>query len=302
MKSSTRSFYEGIVHRAIERIAASLDEPLDLGQLAADAGLSPFHFHRVFRGMVGETPLDLSRRLRLERAAWRLSTEDAAVTEVALDAGYESHEAFTRAFRVTFGTPPSVFRARPNRRIEIAAPSGLHFRADGCLGAFVPRDTGGKDMNVDVLTMPDMRVGCVRHVGPYNQIGEAFARLGAIAGAAGLFVQPQPTMIALYHDAPDTTPPAELRSDAGVSVPTGVPMPSGLTEQRIAAGVYARTVHVGSYEQLGDTWARFLGEWLPASGRRLGSGPSYEIYRNDPSTTPKDQLQTEIYVPLASEA
>ena len=59
------------------------------------------------------------------------------------------------------------------------------------------------------------------------------------------------------------------------------------------------TVHVGPYEQLGDVWARFLGEWVPASGNRIGDGVSYEIYTNTPGQVPKQELRTELYVPLA---
>ena len=69
MKPETRSFYEQAVQRAIDEIVGNLDEALDLETLAAGAGLSPFHFHRMFRGMVGETTLELVRRLRSERAA-----------------------------------------------------------------------------------------------------------------------------------------------------------------------------------------------------------------------------------------
>ena len=154
-------------------------------------------------------------------------------------------------------------------------------------------------MDVEIIEMPELRVGAVPHVGPYNQISQAFGRLGAIAGPAGLFRQPGAAMIALYHDDPDSTPPDQLRSDAAIVVPEGVPLPAGLVEQRIAAGRYARTVHVGPYEQLGDVWARFMGEWLPASGHRLGAGASYEIYRNDPTKVPAAGLITELYISIA---
>lgn len=76
---------------ALARVVASLDEALDLGRLAREAALSPFHFHRIFRGMVGETPLELQRRLRLERAAFQLFAPGTSVTSIAFDAGYESH-------------------------------------------------------------------------------------------------------------------------------------------------------------------------------------------------------------------
>jgi AraC family transcriptional regulator len=267
--------------------------------LAADACLSPFHFHRVFRGMVGETTLELTRRLRMERAAWRLAHSECAVTAIAFDAGYDTHEAFTRAFRSSYSTSPSGFRQRKHPRIELAATCGVHFSAGGISPAFIPRDSGGQTMAVEIRDMPELRVATVRHIGPYNQIPQAFERLGAIAADAGLAPQPNTMMVAIYHDDPDSTPQDQLRSDAAITVPDGVTLPEGLVEQRLPAGRYASAVHVGPYERLGDAWARFMGEWLPASGHRVGEGSSYEIYRNNPRTTPKDQLVTEMYIPLA---
>jgi AraC family transcriptional regulator len=299
MKPETRSFYEDAVQRAIEHIARNLDEALDLETLASDACLSPFHFHRVFRGMVGETPLEVTRRLRIERAAWRLTQRENSVTQIAFDAGYETHEAFTRAFRACYSTSPSGFRLRKHPRIELAAPCGVHFDAGGRVPAFITRDSGGRTMHVEIKQMPERRVGTVRHVGPYNQIPEAFGRLGAIAGPAGLFRRPDAAMIALYHDDPDTTPQDQLRSDAAIAVAEDVPLPTGLVEQRIGAGRYACAEHVGPYEQLGDAWARLMGEWLPASGHRVGNGVSFELYKNDPTKVPKEELRTEMYIPIA---
>jgi AraC family transcriptional regulator len=298
MKPDTRSFYARAVQATIEHIAQHLDDALELQALARVACLSPFHFHRVFRGMVGETPLELARRLRLERAAWRLRDKERAITEIAFDAGYETHEAFTRAFRVSYSTSPSGFRLRKYPRIEIAAACGIHFAADGVIPAFIPRNSGGLTMDVEIKDMPELRVATVRHVGPYNQIPKAFERLGAVAGPAGL-LQHSSAMMAIYHDDPESTPQDQLRSDAALVVPEGITLPEGLVEQHIAAGRYAKTVHLGPYEQLGDAWARFLGEWVPASGNRIGDGVSYEIYKNTPAEVPKQDLRTELYVPLA---
>jgi AraC family transcriptional regulator len=298
MKPQTRSFYELAVQRTIEHIAGNLDEALDLETLADGACLSPFHFHRMFRGMVGETPLELIRRLRMERAAWKLIKSDSAVTEIAFDAGYETHEAFTRAFRGFFSTSPSGFRQKKYARFQIAATCGVHFDSGGHVPAFIPRDSGGQTMDVEIKQMPELRLGTVRHIGPYNQISKAFERLGSIVGPAGLF-QTAPTMLAVYHDDPDATPPDQLRSDAALVFSEDMTMPEGLVEQRLPEGRYAYAVHVGPYEQLGDAWARFMGEWLPASGHRIGAGMSYEIYRNTPMTAPKHELRTEMYISIA---
>lgn len=301
MKPATHSYYTDAVQRVIEHIVSHLGEALALETLAEQACLSPFHFHRVFRGMVGETPLELVRRLRLERAAWRLLQSDAPVTAIAFDAGYETHEAFTRAFRASYADSPSGFRRRTKMRIELAAPNGVHFRDDGRSQQFIPRDSGGRTMQVEIRKYPALRVGAVRHLGPYIQINEAFAKLGELSAPARLFERPGAQMVALFYDDPDTTPADQLRSDAAVVVAPEVELPKGLKEQRIAAGDYASTTHVGPYEQLGDTWARFMGEWLPASGRRIGDGVSYEVYHNTPMDTPKEQLRTELRIPLAAE-
>jgi AraC family transcriptional regulator len=307
VKPETQSFYQAAVQRAALRVVASLDEALDLERLARGAALSPFHFHRVFRGMLGETPLELHRRLRMERAAFRLLEEEASVTTIAVDAGYDTHEAFTRAFRSRYACSPTEFRQNGREpcagrerafQIEIAARSGIHFSARPSPSLIVHFSKGEHTMDVEKKQLPGMRVAALRHVGAYNRISEAFGRLGDIAGHAGL-LNGKPTMLALYYDDPESTPEAELRSDAAVAIAEDAKIPAGLTEQRIAAGRYACTRHVGSYESLGDTWSRFMGHWLPESGERMASGVSFEIYVNNPMEVPKDQLITDLYLPLS---
>ncbi len=308
MKPETRTFYEAAVVRAVDRVGRSLDEALDLHALAREAALSSFHFQRVFRGLVGETPLELHRRLRMERAAERLCRTRAGVTAIAFDAGYDTHEAFTRAFGQRYGVSPSAFRERGadaasachgGPPTELAARCGLHVR-DDCvdLGALT-LTTGGIAMDVTIETLPTRRLATVRHVGPYPQIAEAFHRLGTIAVERGLYPHLDPAMLALYHDDPETTPPAELRSDAALVVRDDVELPSGISEVTLPAGRYAKASHRGAYSGLGDTWARLMGEWLPRSGFRVGAGPSYEAYVNDPRTTATDDLVTDLYVPIA---
>ena len=153
-------------------------------------------------------------------------------------------------------------------------------------------------MNVEIKQLPAQRVAAVEHMGSYTRISEAFGRLGDIAGRAGLF-NDKPKLLALYHDDPKVTPEPKLRSDAGVAISEGVTLPEGLTEQRLPAGTYAVTTHRGPYEQLGDTWARFMGQWLPQSGKRMAPGVTFEVYLNTPMDVPKDQLITELYIPVA---
>src|SRR5215470_4720408 len=97
--------------RLLRDIGACVDTGPSLTTLASRAGASPFQLHRAFRALVGESPKQFTLRLRLERAATRLANRDASVLEVALSAGFNNHEVFTRAFRRHFGMSPSDYRA-----------------------------------------------------------------------------------------------------------------------------------------------------------------------------------------------
>jgi AraC family transcriptional regulator len=156
-------------------------------------------------------------------------------------------------------------------------------------------------MNVSIVQRPTLRVAACRHTGAYNGISEAFGRLHALAAPAGL-LREGAQMLAVYHDDPEITPEARLRSDAGLTVASDIRIPEGLTEVTIPGGRYAATTHVGPYETLGDAWARLMGEWLPRSGYRLGNGVSHEIYRNSPVDTPPEKLRTELLIPVVAEA
>ena len=156
-------------------------------------------------------------------------------------------------------------------------------------------------MNVTIVERPTLRVAACRHIGAYNRISEAFARLHAIVAPAGL-LREGAEMLGVFHDDPETTPEAQLRSDAGLTLSPDARVPEGLDEVTIPGGQYAVTTHIGPYETLGDAWARLMGEWLPRSGFRLGDGVSHEIYRNTPMDTPPGKLRTELLIPVVGEA
>lgn len=310
MRVETRQHYERLVLRAVDQLRASLDCGFDIAALGRAAFLSPLHFHRIFRGLIGETPGELHRRLRLERAACTLAATDHAVTRIALEAGYDAHESFTRAFAAAFGLSPSEFRARAHESptswgassaSTLASPCSIHFNADNAAAIRFSQEQA--KMNVTVETMPAKRVLAAEHRGPYNMISAAFARLDDALTAAKLDLGALECveMVALYHDDAETVPAAELRADAGIVVPAHVATPPGLHEVNIPAGRYARTLHQGPYEQLGDAWARFMGGWLVQSGHRIGAGSMYERYLNTPMNAAPHELLTELFLGLADD-
>src|SRR5262249_24900612 len=132
MRDDTHTTYHERILRVLVHVQERLDEDLPLEDLARVACFSPYHFHRVFTALVGESVKEHVRRLRRERAAHRLRHTDEPVTRIAFDAGFQAHESFTRAFRALFGVSPSRYRGahRP------PAPSRVHYRPDGKLTAF----------------------------------------------------------------------------------------------------------------------------------------------------------------------
>ena len=91
-------------------IREHIDEPLNRQVLADVAGFSVPHFHRIFTAYVGENITGYVRRERMVRAGRKLRMGAVDITEVALAAGYDSHAAFSKAFKQQFGITPSEFR------------------------------------------------------------------------------------------------------------------------------------------------------------------------------------------------
>jgi AraC family transcriptional regulator len=98
------------IHAVEQYISKHMDEPLDREVLAAVAGFSVSHFHRIFTAYTGENIAGYVRRVRMERAGRKLRMGAVDITEVALAAGYDTHAAFGKAFKRQFGLSPSEFR------------------------------------------------------------------------------------------------------------------------------------------------------------------------------------------------
>lgn len=299
MKPTTRLDYLERIRRVLRYAQEHLDEPLTPAHLAGLACLSRYHFHRVFSAMVGESIGEHVRRLRLERAAGQLRRTDRPVVDIALDAGYDAHEAFTRAFRDHFGQPPSVFRSQAGPLVFPPALCGVHYGPDEAVSRFVPLQENTQMIDVLIEPQPARHLLALAHVGDYQRISESFGRLAGMVGPLGL-IGPDSQWIGVYHDDPEDVPTEALRSHACVTVPAHVTTaPPGLELLDLPAGPAAIGVHVGPYRTLDTSYAWLFGQWMPSSGYELGDAPCYEVYVNDPGATPEAELITHICVPLA---
>src|SRR5580700_8224385 len=214
---TTWNDYKERILRVLTHVQEHLDEALDLEELARVACFSSFHFHRIFAAMTGEMIADHVRRLRLERAAMELRSAAKQVIQVALDAGYEAHEAFTRAFKAAYGVSPAEFRRATEPAAILAAPSGVHFRPGVPLTTFNTNHITTKVMKVITKKIKPMRVAYLRHVGPYEGTGPTWKDLMARL-SADKQIRKRSVFIGIGHDNPSVTPAAELRYDACITV------------------------------------------------------------------------------------
>ncbi|MBK1836933.1 AraC family transcriptional regulator [Azospirillum sp. YIM B02556] len=281
-KAGTRLDYGDRIDRVVVYIAAHLDEPLDLDRLAEVACFSPYHFHRVYRAITGETAAETLRRLRLHRAAGDLVRDGIAIPAIARRAGYGSVEAFTRAFGQGYGATPAAYRKRGRLNPPVPANHRLEDRM----------------YDVEIRDLPAHRIVGLPHTGPYMTIGVSFDRLYAWAYKQGL-VGPGTRSFAIYYDDPESVKPEELRSFAGLMLNPGVVEDGLIHGVDIPGGPHAVVRHKGPYAELGAVYRWLYGEWLPNSGHAPGDAPCYEEYLNNPRALPPAEWLTEICIPLA---
>ena len=259
-------------------MAGHLDEELDLETLAGVACLSPYHFHRIYRGLLGETVNETVRRLRLHRAAIDLLDRELSIERTARRSGYESQAAFTRAFRAEYGEPPARYRG--TRRI-----------------AQLDQARNPATYQVESIVLPKQRVAAIQHRGDYQLASNAFERLLTVAATTGLLT-PTTRTIGIFHDDPVSVPQKELRSTACITVPEKW-VPSGeLTEAYVEGGRYARIIHTGPYTELKTAYDWLYQTWLPGSTEELRDLPCLEEYLNDPRQVSAKDLKTAVMMPL----
>ncbi|SOD92179.1 AraC family transcriptional regulator [Caenispirillum bisanense] len=283
-RTATTLDYSRRIQAVIAHIGEHLDGDLSLERLADVACLSPFHFHRVYRHLTGETVAETIRRLRLARATADLVRGRGTLERVARRAGYGSVAAFTRAFGGTYGTTPAAYRAAG----RLVSPA-MH------VSPIADEDTS-MTYDVEIRDSAPLTLAAMRHTGPYMGIGAVFDRLYAWAAPRGLAGREAPG-IGLYWDDPGSVPEARLRSAAAIPVTTPVDDPAVET-LTLPAGPCAVIRHVGPYAELERSYLWLYREWLPQSGREPADQPCREVYLNDPRTTAPAELVTEIHLPL----
>jgi AraC family transcriptional regulator len=279
--SSRRTDYTERLSRVIHYIYDHLDEEIDLQKLAEVAHLSPYHWHRIYHALNGETIAATVKRLRLQRAAGFLAHTALPVEEVADKSGYDSLQSFTRVFKSVYGMPPAQYRKNG---------SHAHYQPP-----YRGKEPGMYE--VTIKTVPAMQAVTLSHVGPYMQIGKAFDLLYGWLATRNLMV-PGNRVVGIYYDDPAAVPEPQLRSRAGVVLKQPVTVEPPVQIADIPAGSYAVLRHKGPYADMKAAYDWLYGTWLVQSGREAADAPVFEEYLNNPRITAPTELLSDIYLPL----
>ena len=308
MSDGNRLDYEQRVNRVIDHIRAHLADELSLATLARVAAFSPFHFHRLFRAITGETLFGFVQRQRIEKAAGALHAHPhSSVLTVALDHGFSSAATFARAFRTHFGMSATQWRAggaaRWRARRQRDRKPGKRPRKRGKAGSATapqtPREKEGP-MRVQVRDLPAFHVAYMRYVGPYGAYGipALWTRLAAWMEPRGLNT-PGRVTLGVAHDDPAITSGERCRYDACVVVPVDFAPDRWVNVTDVPPGRHAVAGFIGAAHQIEAAWDRVFRAWLPGSGYEPDDRPCYELYRNDPSVDGKGRrFRCELCLPV----
>jgi AraC family transcriptional regulator len=268
--------------RALWFIESHFDQQLTLEDVAEACGVSRFHLSRVFGIATGRSVVRYIRGRRLSEAARALAAGAPDILAVALDAGYGSHEAFTRAFREQFGLTPEALRAHGNlKEIDLEEP----MRMDENLST-----------NLEPPRFENLNNLLIAGLGEFYDFG-------SIAGIPAQWQRFVPFLGNIAGQTGNETYGVCRASDGkleyicGVEVSEFAGVPAELTRVRIPPQRYAVFTHRGHITGIRGTWIAILNKWLPESGYREANTPEFEKYgpQFDPRT---GNGSLEIWIPI----
>ena len=303
VRQHTAMEYRRRVCLAMNFISMNLDTDLSLEVIAEAASFSVFHFHRVFKAVVGETISEFTRRLRLELAANRLlsnSLDD--ITQIAFDCGFSSSQNFAKAFRQHFGMTPTAYRKSKTGNKISKGENALSLQAmynSDTVFLNLSKNERRTTVNAEVREMPEYNVAYVRKMGAYGKetCEQAFGELMQWAGPKGYLSSG--AMLGVYWDNPEVTPPEKCRVDACVSVPKGTIPEGQIGVQLISGGPYAVCHFEIKTDSFQQAWVDAF-TWLVSNGYECDDKPCYELYHNNAEEHPEGKWIFDICIPLIS--
>lgn len=308
-KELSKQEYIARINRVMDYIGRNLDKPIDLSVMADIASFSPYHFHRIFTYIVGETPNNFVLRIKLEKAGQLLQdSPKVTISEIATQCGFGNNSSFSRAFRSYFGMSAKEFREQDKaiyikdgiryskncKPISKIGKNPQQINAQLCSVEFNKLII--MDTKIEIKQMPELNLIYCRHMGAFNKIGQAYENLFKWAIPRGL-VTPETKTVTVYHDDPSITSIDKVRQDASIIVKGDVKVEGEIGKSTVKGGKYA----VGRFEiketEFEEAWNTMC-SWFTESGYQPEDGSTYELYHNDYREHPEHRFIVDICIPV----
>lgn len=279
--------YRTAIARVLAHIDCHRDSKLDLDSLTKVARVSKFHFHRVFKAYMGISLGQYVKLKRLETGMWKLIHTKDNTLDIAMDSGYESHAAFTRAFKKEMGCSPKEFKERFIQEQKLAMSK---------LQEQPPAFLGYKDL-------VETKILFMRKQGSYYLAAlSAWNELLADLAANGIRADHQ-TFFGISHDDPNAEGAVkeELRFDVGILSTHEIEQKAGqlLAESgRIKGGKFAIFLHKGALDRLSDSYHFIYGKWIFDNKVTLRDERPFIRYINPLKQINNQEQGAEIYLPI----
>ncbi len=293
---ATSDSYLEQVNRAIDYIIAHLDRPLRLQDVAEVTSISPFHFHRVFQALVGETPAEFSRRLRLEKALKLMAyARRGSLTGIALSCGFSSSSDFSRSFKRHFGTAPRSFDIEAWLQQHGEALTAVVQEATHHVRALPPRENLSA-FQVTLREMPARQVAYIRVSRPYqgSRVIEATRRLMAWARRHGLA---QGQWLGYQWDHPGITDLKDCRYYVAVEAAEFTPQ-GEIGRFQFPPMLVAQVEIRGNIDRELQALHWLYGTWLPRSRYVPDDHPGFESWIGLPFAHGTDYFEIHIQLPV----
>lgn len=303
---STNEKYEQALLSTLIHVQTNLTDDLSLETLAKRVGFSAYHFHRLFRDAIGEPVKEYVRRLRLEKAAYRLKVSEEAILRLALESGFKTHESFTRAFKRQFGITPNEYRnnflkASRARKKQVQPRYIADYNMHDETGLL---SNGSTSKQVRVEKVRSIILAFVRHVGAYDKLLDKDTSLSVLwdelfawGNAKGL-INADSLLIGIPQDDPSVTPVEKQRFDICVQIPE-FRNPSGhIGCQTIAAGTFGVGRHFGSFDNLADTYMHIYEVLVKTGKYNLRAQTPFEVYSYSQVKGDMRIHFTDVYMPI----
>ncbi|MCG8580426.1 MAG: AraC family transcriptional regulator [Bacteroidales bacterium] len=291
----TSQEYKSRINKTLDYIEANLDKQFTLDELALAASFSKYHFHRIFIGLMNETPFQFITRLRLQRAAtFLVMNPNISINEIAHQCGFTDVSIFSRNFKQHFGQSPTVWLKQMRQKSNLSQIDSNPEKVKEEISVYFCSYTKTLKWNtsmklnkgIEIKELPDMTVAYVRHIGPYKGNEELFRglwqKIMTWAGPRGLMAQPNLSSLAVYHDDPNITDDMKLRTSIGITVPDDTGVDGEVGKMLVQGGQYVVAKFEVEAHQFAEAWNWVYASWFPESGYQPDDKPCFEMYTEEP--------------------